>query len=99
MTKRSIYPPREERLRLFLRLKAHKPFRRMMARQGIDCTSPWFRDAAGLMYRALHTCATCPHQEACSLWLELEHARDPYPEFCPNAALLESCRADDSRST
>jgi hypothetical protein len=74
-----------------VRLVAHRPFRRMLAHQGIDPTRDW-SGCEGMLFRALQKCATCTATEACRAWLAEPHPPGVYPSFCPNGATFEACR-------
>jgi Family of unknown function (DUF6455) len=74
-----------------LRTIAHRPFRRMLARQGIDPTRGW-NGCEELIFRAMRTCSGCATPETCRSWLAGNHPRGTYPSFCANGATFEACR-------
>jgi hypothetical protein len=77
--------------RVLLRIVAHRPFRQMLAHQGIDPTRGW-NGCEEMIFRALRTCSSCGAQETCRSWLAENHPRGTYPSFCPNGATFEACR-------
>ena len=74
-----------------LRTIAHRPFRRMLARQGIDPTRGW-KGCEEMIFRAMRKCSDCSAPAACRLWLAENHSRGAYPSFCANGAAFEACR-------
>jgi hypothetical protein len=82
----------EAQLRLLRRLTAHRPFRSMLARQGIALGAPWWRGSEDTIVRALDACSHCAESQACRAWLERAPRHEPYPGFCPNAKVIEVCR-------
>ena len=82
-------PAREGRA--VLHIAAHRPFRRMLAYQGIDPGRAW-RECEDMIVRAQHRCSICAVPETCRLWLAEKHPRGTYPSFCPNGATIEACR-------
>jgi Family of unknown function (DUF6455) len=77
--------------RVLFRIAAHRPFRRMLAHQGIDPTRGW-NGCEEMIFRALRTCSNCVAPETCRSWLAENHPRGTYPPFCPNGATFEACR-------
>jgi hypothetical protein len=88
-----VFDSREEQFQLLRRLLAHRPFRRMLAREGIDLQDSWWRGSEEMILRALARCAACAGSGACRAWLEEVHPPGTYPSFCPNSAVIEACRA------
>lgn len=83
---------REARFGLLRRFGAHKLFKEMVARQGIDLESVRWLSAETMVYRALHSCANCPRHEACRAWLASAAPPMSYARFCPNAETIEALR-------
>src|SRR5579864_7565007 len=71
---------------------SHRPFRRMMARQGIDLAGPWWREFESHIFEALQRCRLCANEETCRSWLDADHPRADYVRFCPNSGVIETCR-------
>jgi hypothetical protein len=84
----------EAQLRLYRNIMAHRPFRRVLARLGIDLSGSWWRGSEDMIARALNVCANCREVEACHRWLEQAPASQPYPSFCPNGKIIEACRIE-----
>src|SRR5712692_9381827 len=74
-----------------LRTIAHRPFRRMLARQGIDPTRGW-KGCEEMIFRAMRKCSDCSAQAACRSGLAENPSRGTYPRFCANGATFEACR-------
>ncbi len=74
-----------------LRILAHRPFRQMLARQGIDPTKGW-KGCEEMIFRAMRKCSDCATPETCRSWLAENHSRGTYPSFCANGATFEACR-------
>jgi hypothetical protein len=91
MSKASEVPPSTRRDGTLLRTLTHRPFRRMLARQGIDPTKGW-KGCEKMILRAMRRCSNCAAPETCRSWLAENHPRGIYPSFCANGATLEACR-------
>src|SRR5690349_10748582 len=74
-----------------LRTVAHRPFRQMLVRQGIDPTRGW-KACEEMIFSAIRRCSGCASPEACRSWLAENHPRGTYPSFCTNGATFEACR-------
>ncbi len=90
-------PPtrREVQHRAIERMLAHRPFHRMLSRQGIDLARCWEHGLERMIFEALHICERCASKEACRHWLRSDRARASYVAFCTNALLVETCRIID----
>ena len=93
MSKRSSRSPAALENRTLRRMANHRLFRAMLAHQGID-PARGCRDGQEKIFGALRMCAACPTPESCRSWLAEEHPRGTYPGFCPNGAVIESCRTN-----
>ncbi len=83
---------------LFSRFMAHRPFRHMLARQGVDLAGSWWRGLESMIFRALRTCSRCRRAPECRAWLAQEHANETCPSYCPNSRIIEACRILDPRA-
>src|SRR5438034_9497932 len=68
MSKASGLPRSTRQDGTLLRIIAHRPFRRMLAHQGIDPTKGW-KGCEELIFRAMRKCSDCAAPAACRLWL------------------------------
>jgi hypothetical protein len=80
------------------RFMAHRPFRQMLARQGVDLAGTWWRGLEGMIFRALRACSRCSRAPECRTWLAQGHANEACPSFCPNSRIIEACRILDPRA-
>lgn len=83
---------REEGARLIQRMISHRPFRRMMERQGIDLTGSWWRLIEHKIFAAMGRCPLCTNAHICRSWLDSDGPSAEYVRFCPNAEIIETCR-------
>ena len=77
--------------RVLAGIVAHRPFRQMLAHQGIDPAHGW-RGCEGMIFHALRTCSNCLTPDTCRSWLVEGHPSGTYPRLCPNATIFEACR-------
>jgi len=93
MSKRSSRSPTAKEHLILRRVASHRLFRAMLRHQGIDPARAC-RDCEEKIFGALRACAGCLAPESCRSWLAEEHPRGIYPAFCPNGAVIESCRTN-----
>jgi hemerythrin-like domain-containing protein len=86
---------RELRRRAIERMLAHRPFHRMLSRQGVDLARCWEDGLERMIFEALHLCERCANTGGCRDWLRSDRERASYVAFCPNALLIEACRIID----
>ena len=92
MSRISKFASRQTEIRLIERMIAHRPFRRMMARQGIDLAGSWWREFEQHIFGAMGRCRLCANAHLCRSWLDSDRPRAEYVRFCPNAGIIEACR-------
>src|SRR5689334_4902750 len=71
---------------------SHRPFHRMIDRQGIDLAGTWWREFEPHIFEALRRCRLCANVQRCLAWLEKAGPRAEYVRFCPNSGIIETCR-------
>jgi len=85
-------PHQREAARVIRWQVSHRPFHRMMARQGIDLAGPWWRELEPHIFAALRRCRLCANELTCRRWLDSDRPRADYVRFCPNSGIIETCR-------
>lgn len=98
MANPSAVTPGEDRIRLLYRMRARPLFWRMMTKQGIDPTGPWWHGAERMVARAAENCGACRHVQVCRQWLDNGSAAAGVPSFCPNGRAIEAARIMDPRA-
>ena len=83
---------RQTKARIIERMISHRPFHRMMTRQGIDLTGSWWREFEQHIFGALRRCRRCANAHVCGAWVKSDRPRAEYVRFCPNAGVIEACR-------
>ncbi len=98
MANASPVTPGEDRIRLLYRMRARRLFWRMMMKQGIDPTRPWWHGAERMIAHATANCAACPRTEICRTWLDGDEPVRGVPSFCPNGRAIEAARIMDPQA-
>ncbi len=73
--------------------RRHELMNRMMHERGVDQNVARSIDGGLAFFEARAKCQYCLNEEQCRRWLTIRAPRRS-PDFCPNAALFQSCRSE-----
>jgi hypothetical protein len=86
---------REMRRRAIERMMAHRLFRRMVTRHGIDLAGCGLPELEEKIVQSLRKCELCAQKQVCRDWVQSDRPLASYVAFCPNSGLIETCRILD----